>query len=323
MRLFIFAAILTLCLLQGVWTNPSHPRDETQFLEDRLNGHEADPHSHHEQFIGEEEADMYDQLPPNIAKSLLSRVVDKIDSDKDGFVSRNELTRWIELLSNKKVHEDADFRWHHYNLNNEEKISWGDYIDNSWGSDAREGIGLDEISDPERGWTLEFVLERERMRWDAADIDKDGHLIFEEFKSFSEPHAYPHMKDVVISDSMIEIDSNNDNVLTREEYFAYVLRGKDQRSPEYISLKERYNDDFTNNRDLNKDGILDLDEFGYWVFPEGFHRPTSEVNFLFQKADFNLDDRLSRKEIVDNHDVFVGSSATDYGEILKHKKDEL
>ena len=47
------------------------------------------------------------------------------------------------------------------------------------------------------------------------------------------------------------------------------------------------------------------------------------MNFLFQKADLNLDDKLSHKEIVDNHDVFVGSSATDYGEILKRKKDEL
>ena len=58
----------------------------------------------------------------------------------------------------RKVHESADFRWKHYNLKNEEKMSWDDYLTNSWGRDAKEGKGLDEISDLDRGWTLEFVI---------------------------------------------------------------------------------------------------------------------------------------------------------------------
>ena len=102
-----------------------------------------------------------------------------------------------------------------------------------------------------------------------------------------------------------------------------MFRGKDTRAPDHAKQREHYLKDFNENRDLNKDGILDLEEFGYWVFPEGFYRPSSEVNFLFQKADLNLDDKLSHKEVIDNHDVFVGSSVTDYGEILKRKKDEL
>lgn len=127
---------------------------------------------------------MYDQLPPHVAKRLLGKVVEKIDLDSDGFVSREELLEWIERLNkrwvtpqskptlivlslfccvqifavSRKIHENTDFRWNHYNLKNEEKISWDDYLLNSWGRDAKEGIGLDEISDPDRGWTLEFVI---------------------------------------------------------------------------------------------------------------------------------------------------------------------
>ena len=106
-------------MYQGVWGTPSHPRADAQFLEARLNGNEKDPHSHHEQFIGQlqlnlalilmfdltycvtgdEEAEMYDQLPPLIAKRLLGRVVEKIDLDRDGFVSRDELLEWIERLT--------------------------------------------------------------------------------------------------------------------------------------------------------------------------------------------------------------------------------
>ena len=53
-------------------------------------------------------------------------------------------------------------------------------------------------------------------------MDRDGHLNFEEFKSFVEPHSFPHMKDIVIADSMTDLDLDHDNKLTREEYFAYV-----------------------------------------------------------------------------------------------------
>ena len=65
-------------------------------------------------------------------------------------------------------------------------------------------------------------IERERRRWQAADVDGDGHLEFEEFQSFIEPHSFPHMKDIVIADAMADLDLDHDNILTREEYFAYV-----------------------------------------------------------------------------------------------------
>lgn len=53
---------------------------------------------------------------------------------------------------------------------------------------------------------------------------------------------------------------------------------------------------------------------------------TDEVNHLFAASDNDGDDRLSYEEIVDNHDLFVGSEATDYGDHLQNidkLKDEL
>lgn len=43
---------------------------------------------------------------------------------------------------------------------------------------------------------------------------------------------------------------------------------------------------------------------------------SDEVDHLFASADNDHDDRLSYDEIVDNHDLFVGSEATDYGDHL-------
>ena len=41
-----------------------------------------------------------------------------------------------------------------------------------------------------------------------------------------------------------------------------------------------------------------------------------EVDHLFSSADDDLDEKLSFDEILEHHDVFVGSEATDYGEHL-------
>lgn len=50
-----------------------------------------------------------------------------------------------------------------------------------------------------------------------------------------------------------------------------------------------------------------------------------EVDHLFASADDDHDDLLSFDEILEHHDVFVGSEATDYGDHLHnmHLFDEL
>lgn len=49
---------------------------------------------------------------------------------------------------------------------------------------------------------------------------------------------------------------------------------------------------------------------------------TDEVNHLFAAADADQDDRLSYDEILENHDLFVGSEATNYGDHL-HNIDNI
>lgn len=46
------------------------------------------------------------------------------------------------------------------------------------------------------------------------------------------------------------------------------------------------------------------------------------MNHLFAAADADQDDRLSYDEILENHDLFVGSEATNYGDHL-HNIDNI
>ncbi|KAL3266409.1 hypothetical protein HHI36_010585 [Cryptolaemus montrouzieri] len=50
----------------------------------------------HEAFLGED-AKTFDQLSPEESKRRLGLIVEKIDNNKDGFISREELKDWIRF----------------------------------------------------------------------------------------------------------------------------------------------------------------------------------------------------------------------------------
>lgn len=98
---------------------------------------------------------------------------------------------------------------------------------------------------------------------------------------------------------------------------------------------------FKANYDKNDDGRLDRDEILSWIIPNSswvlvlarayfkFIPPNfailtisyrqiaaEETKHLMAAADDNHDLLLSYDEVLDNHDVFVGSEVTDFGEHL-------
>lgn len=58
----------------------------------------------------------------NISHSRI--IVDKIDSDKDGFITLVELKDWIRFTQKRYIDEDVERHWRQYNVENEEAISW-------------------------------------------------------------------------------------------------------------------------------------------------------------------------------------------------------
>ena len=77
-------------------------------------------------------------------------------------------------------------------------------------------------------------------------------------------------------------------------------------------------------REYDKDGngFLGKEEIQSWTIPDTEEIAEEEVNHLFSESDADKDGRLSQEEIVAQHDLWVGSSATAYGDHLA-AKDEL
>lgn len=104
-RLGIAAVILILIVsVSSVPTDKHGPKvpkdlsDETHFVGD---GHEHNADYDHEAFLGEEEAQTFDQLSAGEARRRLAIIVDKIDKNGDGSVTEQELVDWVRHVAKR------------------------------------------------------------------------------------------------------------------------------------------------------------------------------------------------------------------------------
>lgn len=66
------------------------------------------------------------------------------------------------------------------------------------------------------------MLKRDKRRWEMADIDKDNQISKEEYTAMLHPEEYDHMKDVVVDETLEDIDKDGDKAVSIEEYLGIV-----------------------------------------------------------------------------------------------------
>lgn len=79
-------------------------------------------------------------------------------------------------------------------------------------------LSSEELSADEEGETYAQMLARDERRWKLADTDGDEELSYEEFSDFLHPEESGHMKDIVIIETMEDIDKDKDGRVSMEEY---------------------------------------------------------------------------------------------------------
>jgi len=172
-----------------------------------------------------------------------------------------------------------------------------------------DGDEVDQISqDPE---DVRLMAEDEKY-FAVADLNRDGRLSAEEFAGFQNPEHYEHMHDMLMKTTLAEKDTNKDGKIDLKEFLGDVA--ENPTSDWYHSEKER----FMNEYDTNKDGFLEGEELRAWLIPNTRQTAEDEANHLITQSDSNGDGRLSIEEIVDEHQLFVGSEVTNYGDMLQH-----
>merc|ERR1712050_375191 len=133
---------------------------------------------------------------------------------------------------------------------------------------------------------------RDSRRWSMADLDHSGELDIQEFAAFLHPEDAEHMRDIVVQETLEDIDKDGDGHVNIDEYIGDMYR------------------------DTDGNGLMDLEEVKAWIIPPDFDHSEAEAKHLIFESDQDQDNMLTKEEILDKYDLFVGSQATDFGEAL-------
>ncbi|KAM4651301.1 reticulocalbin-3 isoform 1-T1 [Discoglossus pictus] len=270
----------------------------------------------HEAFLGKEEAKTFDQLTPEESKERLGKIVDKIDKDKDGFITEVELKDWIKHSQNRYIYENVNKHYADYDQNKDDKIAWEEYKNTTYG--YYEGEEFNDVPDKD---TYRKMMKRDERRFKHADKDGDMIATREEFTAFLHPEEFDYMKAIVITETIEDIDKNGDGAIDVDEYIGDMYSsGNDEPEPDWVQTERKQFKEF---RDLNKDGKMDRNEISHWILPENYEHAELEAKHLIYESDKDKDDKLTKREILDNWNMFVGSQATNYGEDLTRRHDEF
>jgi len=263
--------------------------------------------------MGEDEYKTFDDLSPEEAKEKLGHLVDKMDSNSDGQVDEKELTMWIHYVQTKYIYDDTERQWEENDKDGDGKITWEEYKENTYGFLTPEELKSEE----DDGFSYDHMLTRDERRWKSADRDNKGYLTKDDLTAFLHPEEYDHMKEMVILETIEDIDRDGDKRISLEEYIGDMWHEEDPGDePDWVEEERRQFNDF---RDKDNNGFLENDEVRDWILPSEYDHAENEARHLLDSCDTDADGQLSKDEIIRHHDIFVGSQATDWGDaIVRH-----
>ncbi|KAM6896024.1 calumenin-A [Lycodopsis pacificus] len=261
----------------------------------------------HQAFLGEDQAKAFDQLSPEESRRRLGVIVDKMDEDKDGFVCEEELKDWITRVQKKHVDDSVQRQWRDFDLDDDGVISWDEYKNVTYGSFP---------DDPQVDSEFDYshMMLRDERRFRAADRNGDLNADKHEFAAFLHPEDQEHMKDIVVQETMEDIDKNRDGFIDLKEYIGDMHTSETgEEEPEWVESERKQ---FSEFRDKNKDGKMDKEETLDWILPSDYNQAEAEAKHLLHESDADQDRKLTKSEILSKYDLFVGSQVTNFGEAL-------
>ncbi|XP_003699738.1 reticulocalbin-2 [Megachile rotundata] len=287
-----------------VHNKPTHERTEDGAYSPRDVNHyaggEHDQEFDHEAILGSaKEAQEFDKLPMQESKRRLGILLKKMDLNNDKFIERNELKAWILRSFSMLSEEESQDRLEDADTDEDGKVSWNEILQDTYGTDA-EDLAMDDK-----------LINDDKQTFDAADMDKNGYLDAEEFKAYTHPEETPRMFPLLLRQALDDKDNDKDGFISFQEFIGNRGKAEDK---EWLLIEK---DKFDYEHDKNGDGRLDSDEILSWLVPSNEEIASDEVDHLFAASDDDHDNRLSFDEILDHHDTFVGSEATDYGDHLQ------
>jgi len=266
-----------------------------------------------------------EDLPDNLREKRLRTLAASHDNNKNGIIEKDELHDWIMSSFAIVDHEEATERLAEDDKNEDGKVTLAEILEKQYGYSEEDLASFQkdakEDEDDDDAAETAAMLNEEKMKFEAADLNKDGTLDEKEFQAFYLPHNYPHMYDVELQRSINDMDKNKDGFVSKEEFIMDTLEEMDAEdaAEEQRAVEESQFVDL----DKDNDGKLSKEEMRPWVLTDNESIAKEEVEHLLTECDKDGDHKLTIDEIIEKADEFATSSATDYGRVLHFVRDEL
>ncbi|XP_039552592.1 reticulocalbin-3-like, partial [Passer montanus] len=157
-------------------------------------------------------------------------------------------------------------------------VTWEEFRAESFGD--TEDFGGSPDPDSHRK-----LLERSRRRFRAADEDGDGRLGPHELDAFLHPEDFPRLQDLVVQETIEDLDRDGDGFIQVDEYIADLFEGP-PGSPEPPEI-QREREQFLKIRDQDQDGRLGPPEVKLWLSPPSPDWAGVEAEHLIHHADLD------------------------------------
>ncbi|XP_018329990.1 reticulocalbin-2 isoform X2 [Agrilus planipennis] len=224
------------------------PKDKNHYSEDGEHDIEFD----HEAILGSvKEAETFDHLPLEESKKRLKILLEKIDLNGDKIINKQELKVWILRSFKMLSEEEANERLEDVDENNDGKVTWEEYITDTYGKDDELPVEQEDKQ----------LLEDDKRVWEVADFDKNNFLENEEWLAFLHPEEHPAMIPHILEQTLSNKDKNGDGSIDFQEFIG--TQGQERSKEWLLSEKDKFDLEY----DKNADGKLSGNEIISWIVP--------------------------------------------------------
>lgn len=221
-----------------------------------------------------------------------------VDMNQDGLITHEELRAWLLSGLAKHNNDEAVAKMNDDDGNRDGMLSWPEVAKSALGH-TQLGLNFsNDTVDREHVLILEDVLNADRLRFVAADINGDGQLNVTEYAAFIHPYDYSHMASYEIDRALADLDYNHDEAIDEAELF----RNAPTADIEGVKT-EKDNFDLS---DLDRDGRLTGEELLHWVSHDLDTIALEETDNLFEVTDANQDDALTEDEVAAQYEQWIG-----------------
>ncbi|XP_053307357.1 reticulocalbin-2 isoform X2 [Spea bombifrons] len=224
---------------------------------------------------GEEEAKEFTDLSPEDQLKRLKSIIRKIDENRDGYLSEEELSSWIQKSFRHYILEDTKEQFAEFDKDKNGIVTWEEY--NIQMYDRVIEYDENTVLDDEEEESFRLIHLKDKKRFEHADRDGVPGLDLIEFTNFEHPEEAEHMSEFVIEGALEEHDRDGDGFVSLEEFLGEYTQDPDTvEDPHWVIVEK---DRFVNDYDKDGDGKLNPSELLSWIVPNNKGISEEEVRF--------------------------------------------